>query len=71
MFTGHLRPSRELLEYYRKKIAEFDTEHDDMLHRLEAYKVTYEEQVCVFDVFISRAMVPISFVLFLKSRMNL
>lgn len=39
-----LRPSRELLEYYRKKIAEFDGEHEDMLKRLDAYKGTYEEQ---------------------------
>ncbi len=40
-----LRPSRELLEYYRKKIAEFDTEHDEMLQKLDKYKMTYEEQV--------------------------
>ncbi|XP_059508238.1 coiled-coil domain-containing protein 77 isoform X3 [Stegostoma tigrinum] len=40
-----LRPSRELLEYYRKKIAEFDEEHETLLKRLENYKATYEEQV--------------------------
>ncbi|KAM4747334.1 coiled-coil domain-containing protein 77 [Rhinophrynus dorsalis] len=39
-----LRPSRELLEYYRKKIAEFDEEHEDLVKRLEQYKATYEEQ---------------------------
>uniref|UniRef100_A0A8C3IVE8 Coiled-coil domain containing 77 n=1 Tax=Chrysemys picta bellii TaxID=8478 RepID=A0A8C3IVE8_CHRPI len=39
-----LRPSRELLEYYRKKIAEFDEEHEDLLRRLERYKGTYDEQ---------------------------
>ncbi|XP_067907217.1 coiled-coil domain-containing protein 77 isoform X2 [Heterodontus francisci] len=39
-----LRPSRELLEYYRKKIAEFDEEHENLLRRLEDYKTTYEEQ---------------------------
>nr|XP_006135501.1 coiled-coil domain-containing protein 77 [Pelodiscus sinensis] len=39
-----LRPSRELLEYYRKKIAEFDEEHQDLLKRLERYKGTYDEQ---------------------------
>ncbi|XP_067856053.1 coiled-coil domain-containing protein 77 isoform X1 [Heptranchias perlo] len=39
-----LRPSRELLEYYRKKIAEFDEEHGNLLRRLENYKATYEEQ---------------------------
>ncbi|XP_043564839.1 coiled-coil domain-containing protein 77 isoform X2 [Chiloscyllium plagiosum] len=39
-----LRPSRELLEYYRKKIAEFDEEHEALLKRLESYKATYEEQ---------------------------
>ncbi|VDI79406.1 coiled-coil domain-containing protein 77 [Mytilus galloprovincialis] len=41
---GHLRPSRELLEYYRKKIAEYDEEHDHMVSKLEEYKITYEEQ---------------------------
>ncbi|XP_029455797.1 coiled-coil domain-containing protein 77 isoform X2 [Rhinatrema bivittatum] len=39
-----LRPSRELLEYYRKKIAEFDEEHEELVKRLEKYKSTNEEQ---------------------------
>ncbi|KFP76269.1 Coiled-coil domain-containing protein 77, partial [Apaloderma vittatum] len=39
-----LRPSRELLEYYRKKIADFDEEHEDLLKRLERYKESYDEQ---------------------------
>ncbi|NXE46070.1 CCD77 protein, partial [Casuarius casuarius] len=39
-----LRPSRELLEYYRKKIAEFDEEHEDLIKRLERYKESYDEQ---------------------------
>ncbi|KFZ52732.1 Coiled-coil domain-containing protein 77, partial [Podiceps cristatus] len=39
-----LHPSRELLEYYRKKIASFDEEHDDLVKRLERYKETYDEQ---------------------------
>lgn len=42
---GHLKPSKELLEYYRRKIAEYDGEHEEMLHKLERYKCTYEEQV--------------------------
>ncbi|XP_012946960.1 coiled-coil domain-containing protein 77 [Aplysia californica] len=41
---GHLRPSRELLEYYRKKIAEYDDEHDQLVCKLEEYRVAYEEQ---------------------------
>ncbi|XP_052779292.1 coiled-coil domain-containing protein 77-like [Mya arenaria] len=41
---GHLRPSRELLEYYRKKIAEYDEEHEGLVAKMEEYKVTYEEQ---------------------------
>lgn len=41
---AYLRPSRELLEYYRKKIAEFDGEHEAMAKKLEQYKATYEEQ---------------------------
>ncbi|XP_072915004.1 coiled-coil domain-containing protein 77 isoform X3 [Hemitrygon akajei] len=39
-----LRPSRELLEYYRKKIAQFDEEHENLMGKLEKYKATYEEQ---------------------------
>ncbi|NWH79600.1 CCD77 protein, partial [Piaya cayana] len=39
-----LHPSRELLEYYRKKIADFDEEHEDLVKRLERYKETYDEQ---------------------------
>lgn len=42
---GHLKPSRELLEYYRKKIAEYDGEHEAVTRKLEEYKCTYEEQV--------------------------
>ncbi|XP_059161449.1 coiled-coil domain-containing protein 77-like isoform X2 [Physella acuta] len=41
---GHLRPSRELLEYYRKKIAEYDDEHEQLVKKLEEYRVAYEEQ---------------------------
>jgi len=41
---GHLRPSRELLEYYRKKIAEYDDEHEQLVSKLEEYRVAYEEQ---------------------------
>ncbi|NXK67431.1 CCD77 protein, partial [Sylvietta virens] len=41
---GRLNPSHELLEYYRKKIADFDEEHEDLIKRLEKYKQTYEEQ---------------------------
>ena len=43
---AQLRPSKELLEYYRRKIAEFDNEHQQMVAKLEAYRCTYEEQVC-------------------------
>ncbi|NXX80023.1 CCD77 protein, partial [Urocolius indicus] len=39
-----LCPSRELLDYYRKKIADFDEEHEDLIKRLERYKETYDEQ---------------------------
>ncbi|KAK6995130.1 coiled-coil domain-containing protein 77 [Biomphalaria glabrata] len=41
---GHLRPSRELLEYYRKKIAEYDDEHSQLISKLEEYRMAYEEQ---------------------------
>ncbi|XP_058047609.1 coiled-coil domain-containing protein 77 [Ahaetulla prasina] len=41
---AYLRPSRELLEYYRKKVAEFDEEHEGLVKRLETYKASYDEQ---------------------------
>ncbi|NWX30582.1 CCD77 protein, partial [Notiomystis cincta] len=40
----HLYPSHELLEYYRKKITDFDEEHEELVKRLEKYKQTYDEQ---------------------------
>ena len=39
-----LRPSHDLLEFYRKKIEEFDGEHAEMLAKLDRYKATFEEQ---------------------------
>lgn len=42
---AYLRPSRELLEFYRQKVAQFDAEHDDLLQLLEKYKSTTEDQV--------------------------
>ncbi|XP_002154504.3 coiled-coil domain-containing protein 77 isoform X1 [Hydra vulgaris] len=39
-----LNPSKELLEYYRKKIIDYDNEHDEFLDKLEKYKSSYEEQ---------------------------
>ncbi|NWR58391.1 CCD77 protein, partial [Bucorvus abyssinicus] len=39
-----LRPSWELLEFYRKKFADFDEEHEDLVKRLERYKEICDEQ---------------------------
>ncbi|NXU43718.1 CCD77 protein, partial [Drymodes brunneopygia] len=41
---AHLNPSHDLLDYYRKKIADFDEEHEELMKRLEKYKQTYDEQ---------------------------
>ncbi|KAG7455807.1 hypothetical protein MATL_G00244940 [Megalops atlanticus] len=41
---AYLRPSRELLEFYRQKVAQFDSEHEDLMQMLEKYKATMEEQ---------------------------
>ena len=46
---GQLRPSKELLEYYRKKLAEFDQEQEQLVSKLEEYKSTFEEQVYFFQ----------------------
>lgn len=42
---AYLRPSRELLEFYRQKIAQFDEEHEELLQMLEKYKGITEDQV--------------------------
>lgn len=41
---AQLRPSRELLEFYRQKIAQFDSEHLELLQMLEKYKSLTEDQ---------------------------
>uniref|UniRef100_A0A8C3B6Q5 Coiled-coil domain containing 77 n=1 Tax=Cyclopterus lumpus TaxID=8103 RepID=A0A8C3B6Q5_CYCLU len=41
---AYLRPSRELLEFYREKIAQFDGEHEDLLQMLDKYKGITEDQ---------------------------
>ena len=42
---GYLRPSRELLEYYRKKIGEYDIEREDLIKKLDKFKQTLDDQV--------------------------
>ena len=42
---GHLRPSRDLLEYYRRKVAEYDEEYEKLVGKLEKYRCTYEDAV--------------------------
>ncbi|NWS15671.1 CCD77 protein, partial [Pachyramphus minor] len=41
---ARLHPSRELLEYYRKKVAGFDEEQEDLVKRLKRYKEMYDDQ---------------------------
>ncbi|NXP18131.1 CCD77 protein, partial [Scytalopus superciliaris] len=41
---ARLHPSRELLEYYRRRIADFDEEQEDLAKRLERYKATHDDQ---------------------------
>jgi coiled-coil domain-containing protein 77 len=40
-----LRPSRELLEYYRKKIGEYDIEREDIMKKIDKFKNALEDQV--------------------------
>lgn len=39
-----MRPSRELLEYYRKKIGEYDLEREELIKRLDKFKQTLDDQ---------------------------
>ncbi|XP_029379249.1 coiled-coil domain-containing protein 77 isoform X1 [Echeneis naucrates] len=41
---AYLRPSRELLEFYREKIAQFDVEHEELLQMLDKYRGITEDQ---------------------------
>ncbi|KAJ3596417.1 hypothetical protein NHX12_002824 [Muraenolepis orangiensis] len=41
---AHLRPSRELLEFYRQKISQFESEREGLLQTLEKYRGMTEEQ---------------------------
>uniref|UniRef100_A0A2K5EC00 Coiled-coil domain-containing protein 77 n=1 Tax=Aotus nancymaae TaxID=37293 RepID=A0A2K5EC00_AOTNA len=41
---AELCPSKELLEYYQKKMAECKAENEDLLKKLELYKETCEVQ---------------------------
>lgn len=38
-------PSRELLEFYREKIAQYDEEHEELLQTLEKYRAVTDDQV--------------------------
>lgn len=42
---AHLRPSRELLDFYRQKIAQFDEEQAELQQMLERNRRSTEEQV--------------------------
>lgn len=43
-FKGYLRPSRELLEYYRKKVGEYDSEREELFKKLDSLKQTMDDQ---------------------------
>ncbi|XP_072510184.1 coiled-coil domain-containing protein 77 isoform X2 [Notamacropus eugenii] len=40
-------PSKELLEYYQRKILEFDEQNEELLRKLEKYSHIYKDQVTV------------------------
>ena len=40
-----MRPSRELLEYYRKKIGEYDIEREDIMKKIDKFKCALDDQV--------------------------
>lgn len=42
---AYLCPSRELLEFYREKIAQYDEEHEELLQTLEKYRAVTDDQV--------------------------
>lgn len=41
--AGYVRPSRQLLDFYRRKIAEYENEHDSLVRDLQEYRKSHEE----------------------------
>lgn len=46
---AYLCPSRELLEFYREKVAQYDEEHEELLLTLEKYRAATDDQVCYME----------------------
>lgn len=44
MISAYVRPSRQLLDFYRKKIAQYENEHDSQVRKLSEYRKSHEEQ---------------------------
>lgn len=42
---AYLCPSRELLDFYREKVAQYDEEHEELLQTLESYRAVTDDQV--------------------------
>ena len=51
---GALRPSRQLLEFYRRKTEELETEHDKLFTKIEGSKVFNLSSRCKYDFFCGR-----------------
>lgn len=47
---GYIRPSQELLDYYRCKIAEYDGEYEQLIEKLDKYKSAYEHLVRTWTI---------------------
>lgn len=45
VFLAFLKPSRQLLEFYRRRFAQQDREHDSLVSRLSEYKQHVDEQM--------------------------
>lgn len=50
LFPGYVRPSQELLEFYRTKFMEYDKEYDNLVKKLDKYHSAYEQVVSCTDL---------------------
>ena len=41
---ANLRPSKDLLDYYRKKISQYDAEFEELCKKLDSFKSGFQEQ---------------------------
>ena len=64
---GALRPSRQLLEFYRRKTEELETEHDKLFNKIEGKDSAFNPHISDIDVIFGALTLSLS-ILILNSQ---